>query len=188
MDPNDALFEEIVEQETLYQGKYLDLRKMTIRLPDKRTGIREIVQVKDAVAVIPVDAGGNVHLVRQHRPAIGRTIVEIPAGLIDDGENADESARRECEEETGYRPQELIELITYAHAEGYSTGFITLYLGYKLERTGKIHLDQTEFLEHVVMPFDELLGKVRKNEFIDSKTILATLLAGPVLPSLRVQP
>jgi len=174
---DDRLFETIIQREEIFRGRYLNLESLKIRLPDKRIGLREIVRVRDAVAVLPVDERENVYLVRQSRPAIGEVLTEIPAGLIDDGgETPAEAAIRECEEEIGLRPEKLTELITYAHAEGYSTGMISLFVGTDLRATGPQRLDETEFLEIVSMPFEELLTKVRKNEIRDSKTILATLL------------
>jgi len=174
-DKTDAL-EKILEQESLFHGKYLHVERLGIQLKDGRTGDREIVRVPDAVALLPVDEDGTVHLVRQHRPAIGRTLVEIPAGLLDDGEGEEEAAVRECEEEIGYVPRKLERLISYAHAEGYSTGFITLFLGTELDYTGRFHFDASEYVEQVKMPFGELFDLVEKNEAVDSKTILSTLL------------
>ncbi|MFC1564085.1 NUDIX hydrolase [candidate division KSB1 bacterium] len=177
----DYLDQPVLSCNKIYTGKYLDLEKIEVGLPDGRKAEREVVRVRDAVAVLPVDEEGNVYLVRQHRPAIGRTIIEIPAGLIDDGEDAESSAVRECEEETGYKPGELRELVTYAHAEGYSTGMITLYLGTKLEKTGKMNFDESEILELVKMPFRELMDKVKSKQFIDSKTIISTLICEKIL-------
>jgi len=177
MNGKNKGIEQILKRQFVFRGSYLHLQKLKIKLPDGRRGEREIVRVKDAVAVLPIDDQKNVHLVRQYRPAINRTLVEIPAGLLDREEKIADAAVRECEEETGYRPGVLKELITYAHAEGYSTGFITLFLGTDLEYTGNIHLDATEFLEPVCMSFDELHRLVEKNEIVDSKTILCTLLS-----------
>jgi 8-oxo-dGTP pyrophosphatase MutT (NUDIX family) len=171
-----TLDERIERIETIYAGKYMDVRRHFLRLPDGREAMREIVHVRDSVAVLPVDAEGRVILVRQHRPAIGKTLLEIPAGLLDEGETPEDAALRECEEETGYRPQKLERLITYAHAEGYSTGWMTLFVGTDLIRTGNIKLDQTENLHAISLPFEELVQKVRANEIVDSKTILAVTL------------
>jgi ADP-ribose pyrophosphatase len=173
---DDRLTETVVGRRELFRGGYLRLEELAIRLPDGRPARREVVTVRDAVAVLPVDAGGRVHLVRQHRAAIGRTILEVPAGVIEPGEAPLEAARRECEEEIGLRPHRLVPLISYAHAEGYSTGFITLYVGLDLEPVESPGLDATEVVERVVLPFAELRDKVRSNEIVDSKTILTTLL------------
>lgn len=173
---NDKPFEYVTNRQTIFEGKYMNLEKLNIELPDGRTGIREIVRVRDAVAVIPIDQQGNVHLVKQHRPAIEKTLIEVPAGLIDEGETEEEAAIRECEEETGYRPQKLQRLITYSHAEGYSTGFITLFFASDLIHTKKIQLDESEYVEQVTMTFDELLKNIDVNRIIDSKTMLSALL------------
>ena len=187
MNQNDEPFERVIERESVFRGKYLHLERLKIKLPDGRLGEREIVRVRDAVAVLPVDEDGMVHLVRQHRPAIGRTLLEAPAGLLDDEEDEEGAAVRECEEETGYRPGTMKKLISYAHAEGYSTGFITLFLGTDIEYTGNIHLDATEYVEPVCMPYHELLQLVRENKIIDSKTILSTLLSERFLVSYGVE-
>jgi ADP-ribose pyrophosphatase len=169
--------EKILNRELLYAGSYLTLEKLLVRLPNRQVCDREVVRVRNAVAVLPVDKEGNVHLVRQFRPAIEQLILEAPAGLMDGNENPEQTAFRECEEETGYKPRKLQKLLTYAHAEGYSTGFITLFLGTELEHTGNIHLDSSEFLEPVIMPFAELVYRVQTNQIVDSKTILCTLLS-----------
>lgn len=176
MNHSEPSLESIIRRELLFQGNYLNLESLDVQLPDGRTGKREIVRVKDAVAVLPMDNAGNVFLVKQHRPAIDRTLLEIPAGLIDEEEQAEEAAVRECEEETGYRPETVKPLLTYAHAEGYSTGFITLFLGTDLIHTGNVQLDATEYLELLKVPFEELVQRVRRNEIIDSKTILSVIL------------
>lgn len=169
---------EIVEKiKILYSGSYMDLEKQFLRLPDGREAVREIVNVRNAVAVLPMLPDGKVILVRQYRPAIKKTLLEIPAGLLDIDEDEKTAVIRECEEETGYRPAKLHRLIRYAHAEGYSTGWITLFVAAELEHTGHISLDRTEHLEPVHLPFTELQDLVRKNEIVDSKTILSAFLA-----------
>jgi ADP-ribose pyrophosphatase len=174
-------FERTVRREALYDGKYLHLERFHVVLPDGRAATREIVRVPEAVAVLPLDDRGIVHLVRQRRPAIEETILEVPAGLVDPGETPEIAAIRECEEEVGLRPGRLTKLIRYAHAEGYSTGFTTLYLGTLLEERTPLELDSTEILENVSMPFPNLLARIYENRIIDSKTMLSAFLAQRVL-------
>ncbi len=182
MIEQDGFTEIVRKREKLFKGAYLDLERLEIELPDGRTGLREVVLVRDAVAVLPVDRDGAAHLIRQHRPAIGRTIIEAPAGVLDSPDEAPEAcARRECEEETGIVPGKLTRLLTYAHAEGYSSGFISLFLATDLTHTKKTRLDASEYLEQVALPFEELLTMVRENRIIDSKTILCALLSRPLL-------
>jgi len=63
----DSLFQPVLSRDIIYHGKYLDLEKREILLPDEESSIREIVKVRDAAAILPVDDEGNVYLVRQHR-------------------------------------------------------------------------------------------------------------------------
>ena len=171
----DLLYEPILSRRELHAGGYLRLEELVVRLPDGREARREVVRAFDAVAVLPIDIEERVHLVRQHRPAIGRTLLEAPAGIVNAGENPEEAARRECGEEIGLVPGRLDRLVCYAHAEGYSTGFITLFIGRELQPVESPGLDATEFLERVVLPFDELRRRVLAGRIADSKTILTTL-------------
>ncbi len=175
-DNSDNCFEAVISRAAVFNGSYLNVETLQVSLPDGRFASREIVNVKNAVAILPLDDRGVIHLVRQHRPAIGRTILEVPAGLIDQGETPEEAAIRECEEETGYKPAVLKKLIRYAQAEGYSSGFTTLFMGTSLKHTGKTKLDSTEFLELVSLPYPELMSLVKTNQIVDSKTILCALL------------
>jgi len=180
--PNfDPLHEEVEKQEEIFKGRYLHVKRLEIKLPNGSRCIREVVAVRNAVAVLPIDADRKARLVRQHRPAIGRSIIEVPAGLIDPGESEEDAALRECEEETGLRPGKLQRLITYAHAEGYSTGFITLFLATDLTDTGKTCFDETENMEQVTMDFNDLLALIRRNQILDSKTMLCALLSKDLL-------
>lgn len=184
MKSSESLNEKIIKRQLIFQGRYLHLEELELLLPNQTLAKREIVRVRNAVAILPIDKEKNVYLVRQHRPAIESTILEIPAGLIDKGEEVEEAARRECEEETGFRPHTLKKLITYAHAEGYSTGFITLFWGSDLEYTGNINLDNTEYLEQQTLSFEDLSRMVDQNKIIDSKTILATLYCRGLIDNL----
>lgn len=176
-----SFIETIKKEENIFNGSYLKLNRLIINMPNGKEAIREVVKVKDAAAVLPIDKNGNVCLVKQYRPAIKKTIIEVPAGIKNYNESIKDCARRECEEETGFLPKKLLKLITYAHAEGYSTGFITLFLGTNLENTGKIALDETEFLEPVCMPYLKLIDMIKKNKIVDSKTILCGLLSQEII-------
>ncbi len=176
MTLNSNNFTHIQNSKPVFRGDYISVKKMTINLPDGSTGKREIVQVKDAVAILPVDEESNVHLIRQYRHAVQKYTLEVPAGLIDKNEIPEQTAFRECEEETGYQPHNLKKLLYYAHAEGYSTGYTTLFLGTKLEYTGKKNPDSTEFIEKVTITFEDFFQLIKEQKILDSKSILSGLL------------
>lgn len=169
-------FRHIQKSTSIFKGDYLTVEKMIINLPNGDKGKREIVKVQNAAAVLAIDEEEKVHLIRQYRHAVQRYTLEIPAGLIDAHETPEQTAVRECEEETGYRPLKIKKLLYYAHSEGYSTGYTTLFLGTKLQFTNKINPDSTEFLERTAIPFEKFFQLIKKQQILDSKSILAGLL------------
>ena len=171
------LIERVIGKQVVYSGRYLSTEQHTVLLPDGRQAIRDIVRPPDAVAVVPIDDAGLIYLVRQYRPAIRRTIFEIPAGIIDKGEQPATTARRECEEEIGLRPRKLTKLCTFYSAVGFSTGSIQLFLARGLApgRTG--HHDATEFLQVHAIPFEQAYRWVLANRIVDAKSIIGILWA-----------
>ncbi|MEK6683948.1 MAG: NUDIX hydrolase [Nitrospirota bacterium] len=170
-----SLEEKLIRTKTVYNGRYVQAEERIVRLPDGREAVREIVRPPDAVGVLPIEADGTVHLVRQYRQAIGRVILEIPAGIIDSGESKEETGRRECEEESGVRPGKMEWLFRYYHSVGFSTGNMEIYLGMELTPSTAAHTDEGEFIERVRMPFDELYRLAVTGHIVDSKTMLAVL-------------
>jgi ADP-ribose pyrophosphatase len=169
------LNETVIAARTVYQGRYLRAEERTVRLPDGRDARREIVVPPNAVGVLPITEDGTVYLVRQYRTALERAILEIPAGILEPGEDPEQTARRECAEEIGLSPARLDPLVGYYHSVGFSTGRIQVFLGRDLRPAPHAKPDGTEFLENVIMPFAELLAHVQRGDIVDSKTLLAAL-------------
>ncbi|MFZ5877375.1 MAG: NUDIX hydrolase [Nitrospirota bacterium] len=169
------LNESVIAARTVYHGRYLRAEERTVRLPDGREARREIVVPPNAVGVLPITDDGTVYLVRQYRTALERAILEIPAGILEPGEDPEQTARRECGEEIGLSPARLDPLVGYYHSVGFSTGRIEVFLGRDLQPAPHAEPDGTEFIEVVTMPFEELLDRVRRGEIVDSKTLLAAL-------------
>jgi ADP-ribose pyrophosphatase len=173
MDVNEI----VRTREGIYKGSYLSFERWNVELPDGSRAIREIVVPRNAVAIVPIDKDRQIHLVRHCRIAVNDILLEIPAGVIDDHESPEQTARRELVEEIGLFPGTLIQLVTYYHAEGYSTGKITVFLGTELEPRESLHPDHNEFLAHITLPFDEVLNWVPQGKIKDSKTLLGVMLA-----------
>ena len=95
--------EETLSSETVFEGRVIGLRVDAVRLPNGRSGVREVVEHDESVVIVPVTGDGEVLLVRQYRYPVGEAILEAPAGGVDAGETPHECARRELREETGVR-------------------------------------------------------------------------------------
>lgn len=169
------LREKILKQRVVYAGSYLTAHQYLVRLPDGRTTTRDIVRPPDAAAVVPLDGAGNIYLVRQYRPAIGRVLYEIPAGIIDRDESPARTARRECEEEIGMRPKRLKKLCVAYQAAGFSTGCIHIFLATGLTSVKRTLSHEAEFVEPVRLPFRRACRMVRTNQIIDAQTLIGLL-------------
>lgn len=144
--------------------------------PDGRLARREIIRHPGAVAVVPV-IDGDVVLISQHRVAIDSELLEIPAGKCDiPGEDPETTARRECEEEVGYRPKRLTLLHTFYTTPGFTDECIWLYLAEDLEPVeSRPQGIEEERAEVVRIPIDEALRRVRDGEILDAKTLIGLM-------------
>lgn len=111
-----------------FDGKMLHIRVDEVRLPSGRMSVREVVEHPGSAIIVPVTAEDEVLLIRQHRHAIGKTLLELPAGLVDPGEDAAAAARRELIEETGYESDEITVLASLYASPGYTEEHATLVL------------------------------------------------------------
>ena len=105
-DPLD-LTEKTLSREEKYTGKFLSVHVDQVELPNGHTSFREVVEHVDGVAIVPLDDRNNVLAVTQYRYVFGKTLLEIPAGKLDGGEDPVTGALRELKEETGAVPDTL---------------------------------------------------------------------------------
>ena len=175
---DDAKLREIpFSSQTLYDGAILHVEKWQVTCPNGHEATREIVVHKGAAAVVPVYPDGTTVLVRQHRVAIDKITLEIPAGKLDSAsEDPLLCAERELREETGLCAGRMTHMTTILTTPGFCTERIALYLAQDLTQ-GDMHLDEDEFLSLVRMPLEEAVARVMRGEICDAKTICGLLMA-----------
>ena len=162
------------EENYLFKGFIINLRKDRILLPNGKTAPREYVEHRGGVAVLAVDEKGCVPLVRQYRYPLRSHLWEIPAGKLEVGEEPDSAIARELREEAGLTATSIRPLGWFYATCGYSNEIIRLYLATGLTYVGA-KPDEDEFLEIRYFPIDELYEKCLSGELVDSKTIVAVL-------------
>ena len=162
------------EENYLFKGFIINLRKDRVLLPNGRTAPREYVEHRGGVAVLAVDENGCVPLVRQYRYPLRSHLWEIPAGKLEVGEDPDFAIVRELREEAGLEAKSIRSLGRFYATCGYSNEIIRLYLATGLTYVGA-HPDEDEFLEIRYFPVDEVYEKCLSGEIEDSKTLVAIL-------------
>jgi len=112
---------------TGFAGRRVRVRVDEVRLPSGRETAREVVEVVDAVAVVPVTTDGRLLLIRQYHHAIGRELLGLPAGVREPGETAEATAARELVEETGHAAGRLTQIADYFVSPGYTDERLTIF-------------------------------------------------------------
>ncbi len=169
--------ERIVSTETVYAGRKATVKVHRVQLADGREATREIIEHPGVAAIVPIDADGNVVLVRQYRLAIGDIVYEIPAGVLDGDEAPETGAQRELQEETGLRAGKITPLgPRFFVSPGISTEWIQVFLAEDLSEA-PLDPDEDEDIETVRVPLSEALRMIERGELCDAKSITGILLA-----------
>lgn len=138
---------------------------------------RSIIRHPGSAVVMPVDDQSRVLLVRQFRLPANRYMWEIPAGKIDDGENAFHAAQRELGEETGLSAKSWKELVSFYPSPGYVAEKMTLFLATDLTQ-GQAHNMEDERIDTRWFTPEEIDEAIAGGEIQDAKTIIGFLLSG----------
>jgi len=165
-----------IRSEYIYRGRVVTLRIDTVRMPDGRETKREVVEHHGAVAIVPRLDNQTILLIRQFRQAVGETLLEIPAGTLEDGEDADACAARELVEETGYRAGRLRRMFSQYLAPGYSNEVLHAYLGEELTASYAAP-DADEEIEIVPVRVVDVEPMILDGRIKDAKSIAALLVA-----------
>ena len=166
--------EQTLATRKIFEGRRINLRVDTVVLPSGRETTREIAHYPNSVGIVALDEEDNVILVRQYRHAVVKTLLEIPAGGMEAGEDPRESAIRELGEETGYTAGSIKQIGGAYAAPGYSTEFLYLYLATGL-KPGPSRNDEDEAIEVVPVPLKNVPQMIRSGELCDGKSIIGLL-------------
>jgi len=169
----------VAEEKTLfsnviYDGQTVRLRIDTVQMPSGRTSTREIIEHREVVAIVAVDADDNVLMVRQYRQPLGKELLEIPAGGIDGKETPEEAVLREMQEETGYLPRKIERLGGFYSAPGFCTEYMHLFLATDLT-SSRLTAEDTESIKLERLPVKKVPGLVTSGGLHDAKSIAGLL-------------
>ena len=169
-----------LSERVVHTGTLLKVITAEVRLENGSIAHLDQVLHPGAAAIVPLDAAGNVILVRQRRYATGLALLEVPAGKRDPKETPETCAHRELEEETGHRAGRLVPLGAIWTTPGFCNERIHLYLATDLQQTQQA-LDVDEFLTLERLPLRIAVQQAESGVIDDAKSVCALLRAAAVL-------
>jgi len=168
------IIEKTLEQQYIYKGKIINLRVDKAELPNGKPCIREVVEHAGGVTVAALTGDMELMLVRQFRYPYSETVLELPAGKMELGEDPLGCGKRELLEEAGAVAGKYIDLGKFYPTPGYCGETIHLYGAMDLTYTEQ-NLDEDEFLEVEKIPLERVVQMIKNNEIRDGKTQAAVL-------------
>lgn len=160
----------VLSETTTFQSRYFRVKHVTLKR-DGKTFTKDIIERNQVVFILPVTQQNEVYLVSQYRDALHRTLLEIVAGTMTDGEDPLVAAQRELEEETGLTAKQWDKIATWELSANMSAP-IHLFLARDLTE-GDSHTDEDEDLSVVKMPLEEAVQKA-----LDGKIEAASHVGG----------
>jgi ADP-ribose pyrophosphatase len=168
--------EKTINSERIYDGKIIDLQVDKVLLPDGNKAKRELVKHPGAAAVIPITKEDKIVLIEQYRKPLEKSIIEIPAGKVEKGEDPETAAIRELEEETGYTTSELSLVTSFYTSPGFADELIHIFITDELKPLdAPAAKDDDEFMEIMELTLDEAKQLVEEERIHDAKTNYAIL-------------
>ncbi len=180
----EDLTEKKISSKQVFKGKILTLNYDKVLLPNNKIATREKVTHPGAVAVIPVNAKGEVLLIKQYRYPIEKVLIEIPAGKLDPGEPPVECAIRELHEEAGVIDGKVIHLTTIYTSPGFSNEKMEIYLAVEFKETDN-NPDHDEFLHLYRAKLEDCVKMVEEGIITDAKSIIGIILAKEYLQKAK---
>ena len=166
-----------------YQGSFLTIWQEEVELPGGRSIELDVVRHPGAAAIVPFENETDVVLIRQFRHAAGGTLLEVPAGKLED-EEPEICAARELEEEVGRRAGRLEPLGSILTTPGFTDEVIHLFAAFDLEPIPQ-RLESDEVIDVVPTPIGEALELIWSGELRDAKSVVALIHAARRIGLLR---
>jgi ADP-ribose pyrophosphatase len=174
-----------VASRQVYDDHRVKMRVDTVRLGDRPTLERGVIEQSNSVVLIPITDDGHVLLVKQWRHAVQSVLLEAPAGHIDPGENPTDAAFRELQEEAGHTAAHLEPLPGFWAAPSISTEYMHGFIATGLTASS-LPQDEDEDVELERTPISDIPDLIRAGKIVDSKSIAALLSALYLRPELMI--
>lgn len=166
----------IKKTERILDSEFVKVDKDDVILPRGRE-ISDFykVTIKDCAAIVAITPDNHIILKKEYRHCYGGELIEIPAGVLEDGEDPLETAKRELEEETGYKSEKWTYLGKTVESSAKLTNYMYIYLAEDCRKVSNQKLDYGEDIEVIVVGLNEAIEMIMNNEIICNSSIGAIL-------------
>lgn len=159
---------------TVYEGRKFRVERRQLADKDGRHRNYDLVVHPGAAVVLPILDDGRVLLISCYRFGVDQQLLELPAGTLDPPESAEQCARRELAEETGYRAKKLTPLLSFYSTPGICNERLHAFVATQLQ-PGERALEPGERISSVPLAYDEAIEAVGQGRITDAKTIVSLL-------------
>lgn len=167
--------EKTISSKPIFQGRAFNVRVDTVINANGEETFRDIVEHAECIAVVAVDNNGDILLVRQFRKAVEKDLLEIPAGGIEKGEDAEIAVKRELQEEIGFLPGRVEKLGGFYSSPGFCTEYLYLFLATDL-KPSRLFAEDTAAIEIVRIRPSQITKMIETGQICDAKSIAGLLL------------
>jgi len=180
---------DILSSQTIFEGPLFRVTRDKLIEPGGKEAMRDVVRHNGSAVILAIDNSKDkkdpwIVMERQYRHAANRFLWEVPAGKLELGEDPLEGAKRELEEETGYRAKKWSELVEYYASPGFLGESMKVFLAEGL-MPGDSRPEEDELIEMRLVKLSELLKSIEKGEIMDGKTLSSVLLYSRLLGGKR---
>lgn len=176
---------ETLKQQYLIQDEWIRLRADTCRMADGTiVDPYYVLEYPNWANVIAITEEKEVVLIKQYRHALGEVDLELPGGAIDPGESPLQAARRELLEETGFEAEHMEQLCKLSPNPANHNNYSISFLATGVKRTARQQLDETEEIEVILVPLEEVKQMLARQELIQTMHVAAFYYAWPKLEKL----
>jgi ADP-ribose pyrophosphatase len=170
----------LIHRNTLLSTKLFDVEELQLELPNRKNHPYQLVNHPDSITILPVDEQGHIHWVSQYRVGADKELLELPAGVMEQGETPLECAQREVQEEIGMAAGELVLLGSFYLAPGYCNEINHAFLARRLT-SSPMAQDEDEFIHLQTLSVEESLQMAQSGKIQDAKSLATLLLARTLL-------
>ena len=172
----------IKKTERILDSEFVKVDKDDVILPRGRE-ISDFykVTIKDCAAIVAIMPDNHIVLKKEYRHCYGEELIEVPAGVLENGEDPIQAAKRELEEETGYRSEKWTYLGKTVESSAKLTNYMYIYLAEDCEKVSSQKLDYGEDIEVIEVEFEKAVEMIMNNEIICNSSI------GAILKAVRIK-